>query len=327
MTRGARTNVLGDVTHSNCFLTVEPSGLILMDRKVRLDLAGLETWKFEYLEDHVRVRQLYPSRGGSIKLHIDRHFNSYLQMKRNRPLSEIFRTAKHEAGHALLCYALRLCPVHFIDLRVSVIISGGNLHAQIENREPVRLTTSRGSTSMDLTAQDVTDTTSIQLLASACQSLGGIAGCRGDENGAGNDLEKFYQLVTSIPELDCASEGDFDRIADRLRAELQILANQIIAEPVVVPRHEILAETLFEDEYLDRVGIENILDPATLPDYSGGIGEIGKRFNIPVDGWQGRDNWNRLFTPQFLPPYGTADAPCDGAHQSPSEFRRNADPS
>jgi hypothetical protein len=78
------------------------------------------------------------------------------------------------------------------------------------------------------------------------------------------------------------SEADKIQTVRRLREELQILASEIIGDPVVLLRHKELAETLIEYQYLDRAGIENILVPTTLPDYSGRIREIGKKFNIPV---------------------------------------------
>jgi hypothetical protein len=64
---------------------------------------------------------------------------------------------------------------------------------------------------------------------------------------------------------------------------LRILADKIIADPIVALRHKELAEKLFEKECLDQTAIENIIVPATLPDYSGMIEEIGKRFNIPSE--------------------------------------------
>jgi hypothetical protein len=92
---------------------------------------------------------------------------------------------------------------------------------------------------------------------------------------------KFNKLVTLIPELACAPEEGLDQGASRLRTELRILADKIIADPIVALRHKELAEKLFEKECLDRTAIENIIVPATLPDYSGMIEEIAKRFRIP----------------------------------------------
>jgi hypothetical protein len=174
---------------------------------------------------------------------------------------------------------LKLFPVRFIDLRTG-IISVGNLYAQIENREPVRPQISRGSTSLDVNPQELTQMTSFQHLSSACQGLGGIAGCQGDETGAENDLMKVNAIIHSIAVLARNSDEDLAAAVSRLRDELLILAHEIIADPAIAPRHVILAETLFEDEYLERTEIEKILDPVTLPDYSRRIEEIGKKFNI-----------------------------------------------
>jgi hypothetical protein len=278
MKYGARNTEQEGLIHSERFLTVESAGIVLMDRMKRMDMPGFETWSFKYFEDHVRVRKLYPSRGPSIKLHVDLQHKNLIQMKRHQSFSKRIRSAKHEAGHALICYTLQLFPVRFIDLRTR-IISGGNLYAQIENREPVRPQIARGSTSLDIDAQDLTNMTSFQLICSACYGLGGIAGCRGDETGAENDLMKVNSIIASIPELASNSGVDFAAVS-RLRDELLILANEIIADPAIVPRHEILTEALLEDEYLERTEIEKILDPVTLPNYLGRIVEIGTKFNI-----------------------------------------------
>lgn len=281
MRNGARTNVGKGLKHFECYLTVQPSGIVVADRKARMDFEGSETWKLQYFGDHFQLRKLYPSRGGANKLHIDRQLCDLIQMKCNRPLTEVFRAAKHEAGHALLCYALRLSPVRVIDLRVGVI-PGGNLHELIKNRKPDSLRIIKGSTSMDLLPQDFVSLTSVQRLSHACQGLGGIAGNRGDESGAENDLMKVNAIVASIPELVCNSQECLAEAVRLLSDELLILANEIISDPVVAPRHETHAEALLENEYLERTEIEKILDPATLPDYSGRIEEIGKKFNIRV---------------------------------------------
>ena len=279
MRNDARKNAADQARHSHCFLTVEPSGLILADSEIRTDSVGFETWNFEYFEDHVRLRKLYPIRTGSIKLPISLQHRETIRKKRNCLVAEKLHAAQHEAGHALLFYGLRLCPVRLIDLRIRVL-SGGNLHAQIEHRAPVSLRLLKGVTSPDLIAQDGVNN-SIRILGFACQALGGIAGCHGDKSGADNDLAKLDKLVISIPELACASADGVDKIVSRLRAELQILADKIIADPIVAPRHQELAETLLEKEQLDRTEIEKIIVPATLPDFSGMIEEVGKRFSIP----------------------------------------------
>jgi hypothetical protein len=280
---GARRNVAQKMPSSQSFLTVEPSGSVLGVRTVREDVAGFETWKFEELGDHVRLLKLYPSPGEPCTLPLDRQQMQYIQMKRNRPEAEKFRCAQHEAGHAVLFYALRISRVRSIDIRIR-IITRGNLHKQIANREALSLRIVFGGTSVELSVRDLIDKMSskIEILAHACQCLGGIAGCQGDERGADDDLTKFSGLLTQMPELAPSSKEDLDQTASRLRAELQILASEIIADPVVAPRHSELAKALFENEYLDRTEIENILVPTTLPDCSRRIEEIGKRFNIPL---------------------------------------------
>jgi hypothetical protein len=67
MRYGARKIEQEGLIHSECFLTVESTGLVLMDRMIRMDIPGLETWNLKYFQDHVRVRKLYPNRGASIR--------------------------------------------------------------------------------------------------------------------------------------------------------------------------------------------------------------------------------------------------------------------
>jgi hypothetical protein len=279
MRNSAGTSSGKGLKHFEYFLTVHPSGMVLADRKTRMDFEGFETWKLQYFGDHFQVRKLYRSRGRANKLHIDRQLSDAIEMKCNRTLAEIFHAAKHEAGHALLCYAFRFSPVRVIDVRVRVI-PGGNLNELIKNRKLVSLRILEGSTSPDLLPQAFINTTVVQRFSSACQGLGGIVGCQGDESGAENDLIEVKTLVASMPELACNSEENLAVAARRLTDGLLILANEIIADPVVLPRHVALAETLFENEYPERTEIEKILDPITLPDYSGRIEEIGKKFNI-----------------------------------------------
>jgi hypothetical protein len=279
----ARRNVAQKMAYSESFLTVASNGEVSGVKNVREDIAGFETWKFEDFEDHVRLVKLYPSPGEPRTLPLNPQQMENIQMKRHRPTAQKLRSAQHEAGHAVLLYALRLSPVRSIDLRIR-IITRGNLHRQIANLEPLSLRIVTGATSIESSVQDVIGAVprSIEILAYACQALGGIAGCQGDEGGADDDLTRFRLLLTMIPELASSSKEDLDLTVSRLRAELQILANEIIAAPVLAPRHAELAAALFENEYLDRTKIENILVPTTLPDYSRRIEEIGKRFNIPL---------------------------------------------
>lgn len=273
----AKTSLGNGVKYFECFLTIGPSGTVTADRIARIDFEGFETWRLQYFGDHFQLRKLYPSRGGAHKLQIERHFSDTIRLKRTRPLPEVFYDAEHEAGHVLLYYALRLIPVNVVDVRVRVI-PGGNLHELIKTRKLVSLRIIKGSTSIASLPQDQINLTSVQLLSYACQGLGGIAGCRGDESGAENDLIRVNAIIASIPELAFNSKEDL--AVPRLRDELLILVNEIIADPVVAPRHKMLAEALIEYGYIERTEIEKILDPATLPDYSRRIEEIGKKFNI-----------------------------------------------
>ena len=265
------------------FLTVASSGLILGYNTARKDIADRETWRCEDFGDHVRLLKLYPSLGEPCTLPIDRQLMPYIQMERNLGEAVKFWCAQHEAGHAALSYALRFYPVRSIDILIGAI-PYGNLHKQIADQEPLSLRIRGGGTSLEVSAHDLNDKMrhSIEALKHACQCLGGIAGNQGDERGADGDLPAVGAFLAGIPELTSSSKEDFDQTVTRLEAELQILASDIVADPVVAPRHTELAETLFENEYLDRTKIENILVPTTLPDYSRRIEEIGERFNIPL---------------------------------------------
>jgi hypothetical protein len=81
----------------------------------------------------------------------------HIQMKRNRPTAQKFRYAQHEAGHAVLFYALRISPVRSIDLRIR-IITRGNLHRQIANRELLSLRIVEGATFIESSMHDLIDT-------------------------------------------------------------------------------------------------------------------------------------------------------------------------
>jgi hypothetical protein len=281
MKHGGKTSTRKKIQHSECYLTIDRTGAIKADRMLRLDFAGFETWKYEFLDGDFRVRRVYPNRGGSTKLPIDQRVLRSLRKKLDALSIDLFHASKHEAGHAVLCYALRLCPVLFVNLRPS-IIPHGNLYAQLENREPLTLGISRGSTSIDMSAQNMETLCDVQILKIACQALGGIAGGGGDETNAAGDIRRFDELISHALKSNHDLTGEFDLTRRRLRAELQILANEIITDRIVVPRHEALAETLFENEYLERRAVENALVPTSLPDYSRRIQEIGKKFAIPL---------------------------------------------
>jgi hypothetical protein len=281
MPKEIRTTGAGNLAHSKYFLIVDQGGNIVADNKVRTDRPGYQTWECDYRGGDIWLRKVYPSQDQPIQLHIDRPMRVRIQMRSNPSFAETLFNPKHEAGHALFCYALRHCSVRAIDLRISVILEG-NLHTQIKNREIESLRLSKAVTSPDFNGQDLTNPSAVQQLAAACQGLGGIAGCQGNQSGADNDLLKVNALITFVSNSASARKEGLGQTARRLLDELQALANEIIADPVVAPRHKALAEALVAKGCLDQTEIENILVPATLPDYSGRIEEIAKRFNIPL---------------------------------------------
>jgi hypothetical protein len=81
-----------------------------------------------------------------------------------------------------------------------------------------------------------------------------------------------------------------------LQKELQSLALEIIRDPIISPRHSELARRLSESKYLDRSEVEEILLPASLPDYSARLAEIAKKFNIG-----GTDGKRRSFSLSEFP--------------------------
>ena len=162
--------------------------------------------------------------------------------------------------------------IGFINLNLKVIPKG-NLFDQIAARKLIALKLIKGATSVGV--PNNTSLEPLKALAWACYALGGIAGC-GDDIGAEDDLKRFHRLVASVSELDRAAVGP-------LQTEMQSLANNIIIDPIVSARHSELARCLSESKYLDRGGIEKILLPASLPDYSQRLEEIAKKFNVGGD--------------------------------------------
>jgi hypothetical protein len=251
------------------FLCVDSSGKIVGVRELRHDFVGCETWFSEYSGQHLGVQRLYPSGGPLEKLKVSPELRQNIERRRNLYFSEIVHHARHEAGHASTCCTLRLERVNFISVNLKVR-PDGNLFDQIAARELIAPKLVKGATSVGDPNNPSLEP--LKALAWACHSLGGIAGC-GDDIGAEDDLGRFHSLVASISEFDRAAVG-------RLQTELQSLANDIIRDPIVSPRHSELARCLSESKFLDREGVEKILLPASLPDYSPRLAEIAKKFNV-----------------------------------------------
>jgi len=268
-----------------CFLWVHSSGEIVGERELRHDHADYETWLCEYWGQYLRVQRLYPNAGGPRNLTIPPESRGDIETKRRKHFANIVHTAKHEAGHTITCYALRLDPVEFINLNFKVI-PVGNLFEQINNPRLISLKVIKGVTSVGFPSADID---SLKMLSWACYALGGIAGCNGNSTGAEGDLERCRGLLARIRELDRAA-------TEPLQKELQSLALEIIRDPIISPRHSELARRLSESKYLDRSDVEEILLPASLPDYSARLAEIAKKFNIG-----GTDGKRRSFSLSEFP--------------------------
>lgn len=251
-----------------CFLWVDSRGDIIGDRQVRHDLADRETWFCEYQGQHLHLQRIYPNAGAPRNLTIPPKSRQDIDTIRRSHFADIVHTAKHEAGHTTTGYALRLTYIDSISLSFNVI-PVGNLYKQIRNPKSISLKVIKGATSVDFPSGDIG---TLKNFGWACYALGGFAG-GGDDKGADGDLERFNDITSRIPELDRAAVG-------RLQNQLQNLANEIIRDPIVSPRHSELARRLSESKYLDRNQIEQILLPASLPDYSARLAEIAKTFNV-----------------------------------------------
>jgi hypothetical protein len=249
---------------------VDGHGDIVADRRIRQDVGKYQTWSCEYVGEYLHLQQVYPYIGEPRRLAIAAAYAQYINIRRAAYSAGITRWSRHEAGHATICYAIRLTHVDAVSVEFTVI-PGGNLRTQLRTRSVPAPRIIKGSISAgDLSEVNVD---AKRMFAWAFQALGGIAGRDGDTEDAEDDLERYRAMIAGISSLDHAA-------IDRLQSELQALALQIIRDPIVSPRFEELARTLSQRLFLGRDEIENILLPSSLPDYSGAIVEIAKRFAI-----------------------------------------------
>lgn len=253
-----------------CFLWIDPKGNILGDRLVRLDIDGYETWSCEYTGNHVSLRRLHPNDGAPVKLPLSRAQTQSIEKICENPRIE--HSSAHEAGHATVCYALRLSRINYTTLMFTLILKG-NLYEQIRKGDAATLFVVKGNTSHDLPAVTVDKIDALERLKLASCSLGGIVGCQGDEAGADDDVMRFDQNIDSIPKL-----NDTDR--RRLKTDLKSLVSEIMRDRTVSSRHAELARSLSQDKFLGTEAVEAVLVPGTLPDYSPKILQIAREFNL-----------------------------------------------
>lgn len=253
-----------------CFLFVDPKGNISGDRLVRLDIDGYETWSCEYTGNHVTLRRLHPNDAAPVKLPLSRAQTQSIEKICENPRIE--HSSAHEAGHATVCYALRLRRINYTSLMFTLVLKG-NLYEQIRKGDAATPVVVKGNTNHDLPSVTVDKIDVFERLKLASYSLGGIAGCRGDGAGAANDVMRFDQIIDSIPKL-----NDTDR--RRLKTALKSLVSEIMRDRTVSSRHAELARSLSQDRFLGTEAVEAILVPGTLPDYSPKILQIAKKFNL-----------------------------------------------
>ena len=252
-----------------CFLFVDPKGNISGDRLVRLDIDGYETWSCEYTGNHVTLRRLHPNDSAPVKLPLSRAQTQSIEKKCENPRIE--HCSAHEAGHATVCYALRLSRINYTNLMFTLILKG-NLYEQIRTGVATPFVV-KGSANPDLPGVTVDKIDVLERLKLASYALGGIAGCQGDEAGAADDVIKFDQIIDSISRL-----NDTDR--RQLKTELKSLVSEIMRDRTVSSRHAELARSLSQDKFLGTEAVEAILVPGTLPDYSPRILQLGNKFNL-----------------------------------------------
>jgi hypothetical protein len=270
-----------------CYLWVDSQGKILADKRKRIDSPAYETWQCEYFEGFFRVTRLYPNLAATQTLKIDDGHYEALKVKFQEHSGRKPQNARHESGHAILFYALRFLPVDAIDIRPKAILRG-NLYEQARRGWASQIGFIGGTTSPLPSEPKGLRSDTLRTLSSACQGYGGLAACGEGSPGTDGDVQKCRSeiqiLAASTHPIVAFSSDPHEeqkRTVATLCDRLKSFACEIIANPVVAARHEQLAQQLLEKEILFQREIEAILVPATLPDYSGRLEEIRKKFLLP----------------------------------------------
>ena len=263
------------------YLGVSPQGIIVSDSWTSVNRPGGETWLCEYFETHFKVTKLYPDRDAPRLIRIDSGWQGAIRNKFNEHTRHLQYNARHESGHAVLCYALRFRPVNLIDIRLGVL-PRGNLFAHIQAGKVIENPRFiGGTTSIAWSEEDSSGLDTQGALSLACQGLGGVAACPEFDKGAKPDLTRVMDMCTVLASLVQAPSHEQHKTAIALNERLRALVDEILANPVVADRHRQLAEELLKKGSLDREAVEAILIPQTLPDYSDRIREIQREFNLP----------------------------------------------
>jgi hypothetical protein len=278
-----------DQPRFQCYLYVSPEGEILANRKKRVDHPDLETWHCEYFQRSFRVTKVHPNLTEPQSLRIEVKAYQVLEDKHKEYISRKSQNARHEAGHAILFYALRVDVVEEININPGARI-GDNLYDQLKRKvaNSSSLFFISGTTcSPDrLAGQHSRDTR--YRLGIACQGFGGLVGSRGDQTGFEGDLRLIRNGLAPLNpprrsgsfSFDLSTAGQPESLS-RLEDRLKSLAEEIMANPVVASRHEELTRQLAEKLQLNQQEVEAIVEPASLPDYSYRLEEIRKEFHLP----------------------------------------------
>ena len=272
-----------DQALSQVYLFVSPEGEILGDKRTNLHNASeIETWYCEYFESFFRVAMIHPKETEAQVIKIPNEVREGLRQKVKQHTNRKVLDAKHEAGHVILIYALRVATVEEMDIRPTAM-PDGNLHYQLRTHvaSSARFIGARTFTLISEADQQARSVR--QGLGMACSGFGGWLGS-GDQIGAGGDLDKIRKTIAAL--LGSARQGVWasqfapSPTVPNLENRLKSLAQEILSNPEVKHRQEELAKQLATSETLTQQEIEAIIDPGTLPDYSDRLELIRKDFNL-----------------------------------------------
>jgi len=249
--KGKEDELMSEIPSCEYYLYVESQGKILAKKSKRVDLPNYETWRCECLGRFFRVTKLYPFEAATRTIQIDDALCESLKIKFEEHARKKPNSARHEAGHAVLFYALRLFRVALIDIRPNVMLKG-NLHEQLKAGWASSIGFVGGSTSPATSVESEPHGDTRIDLGGACQGYGGLAACRGDNTGVDGDLAKIKFIIQAVvasaqplvasDSMSHVQQQMLDKVCDRLKG----LAFEIIADPIVAARHKELAKQLWQ---------------------------------------------------------------------------------